>query len=105
MNESFKTFVLEAESAKTIADWERPAIGRSWSDARGPFLALLGIVLVITILMIAPAIDTTMTLFAGAAGIMTAASQALSGIAGGIGSLLTKIGSWIGLGGTGGAAH
>jgi hypothetical protein len=65
MNESFKRFVLECETAAVVKQWETPDPTQSWARLRTPLVALLVVFGAILVYIQQPFFDETATLAAG----------------------------------------
>jgi hypothetical protein len=85
MNESFRRFVVEAETPAQVRDWETPDVGQSWARVRVPLLTLLFVLTAVLFYAQQPFFNSTVALVAGAAGAVSSvtglfakARQALS---------------------------
>jgi hypothetical protein len=82
MNESFRKFVLEAETPAQVRLWETPEAGEGWGRVRAPLLTLLFVLTAVLFYAQQPFFDSTVALVAGAAGALTSVSGVLARVRG-----------------------
>lgn len=97
LRRSFRNFVLDTVNRDELAEWETPASGRSWNDARVPVIAVGSSMLAVTALMLAPVVEDTVGVLGIVAGVIGALTGALTPVVAGFRRFFT----WVGLGGSG----